>query len=135
MVVHKRKKLIRQRGSKTHGWGAMKKHRGAGNRGGRGMAGSGKRADQMKTWIIKKYGLDNYFGKHGFNIPQKIKQIDNTINIKDLPNKDEINLTEMGYTKLLSKGNINKKIKVIVKSCSKNAKEKIEKAGGQVIIQ
>ena len=117
MVVHKRKKLIRQRGSKTHGWGAMKKHRGAGNRGGRGMAGSGKRADQMKTWIIKKYGLDNYFGKHGFNIPKKIKQIDNTINIKDLPNKDEINLTEMGYTKLLSKGNINKKIKVIVKSC------------------
>jgi len=136
MVVHKRKKLSRQRGSKTHGWGAMKKHRGAGNRGGRGMAGTGKRADQMKSWIIKKYGsVNNYFGKHGFRIPQKVKQVDNPINIKDLPNKDEINLTDMGYTKLLSKGNINRKIKIIVKKCSKNAKDKIEKAGGQVIIQ
>jgi large subunit ribosomal protein L15 len=90
----------------------------------------------MKSWIIKKYGsVNNYFGKHGFRIPQKVKQVDNPINIKDLPNKDEINLNEMGYTKLLSKGNINRKIKIIVKKCSKNAKDKIEKAGGQVIIQ
>ena len=62
MVVRKRKKNSRQHGSTTHGWGAMKKHRGAGNRGGRGLAGTGKRADQMKPLHWK----ERYFGKLGF---------------------------------------------------------------------
>src|SRR3989338_7326522 len=63
MTVNKRKKNSRQRGSHTHGWCAMKKHRGIGNRGGAGAAGTGKRADSNKPsiWHIK-----NYFGKHGF---------------------------------------------------------------------
>ena len=46
MSVNKTKKVGKYRGSKTHGGGHMKKRRGAGNRGGRGMAGTGKRADQ-----------------------------------------------------------------------------------------
>src|SRR3989338_7387915 len=62
MTINKRKKNDRQRGSKTHGWGAKKKHRGQGNRGGRGMAGTGKRADSKKPSIWK----EDYFGKHGF---------------------------------------------------------------------
>ena len=127
----KRKKKIRQRGSLTHGWGAKKKHRGAGNRGGRGMAGSGKRADQKKPTIIKEFGLKNYFGKHGFKRKNvsKIK----TINIGDLNfDKQDINLTELGYNKLLGKGIPNKKYIIQVKSFTKKAKEKIEKAGGQI---
>ena len=48
MVTNKRSKDTRQRGSNTHGWGAMKKHRGAGHRGGRGNAGTGKRGDAKK---------------------------------------------------------------------------------------
>ncbi|MBT7062960.1 50S ribosomal protein L15, partial [Candidatus Woesearchaeota archaeon] len=36
MVIRKQKKSVKQRGSRTHGWGAGKKHRGAGHRGGRG---------------------------------------------------------------------------------------------------
>ena len=54
MTVNRRKKVVKQRGSHTHGWGSKKKHRGAGNRGGRGMAGSGKRADQRKPSILKE---------------------------------------------------------------------------------
>ena len=120
------------RGSKTHGWGT-KKHRGAGNRGGRGMAGSGKRADQRKPTIIKEYGLDVYFGKHGFTRPQKITKQAKTINVGDLNfNKEEVNLEEQGYTKLLGKGKPNKKYIIHVKSFTKNAKEKIEKIGGQI---
>ena len=45
MTHNKRKKNSRQRGEWTHGWGAKKKHRGAGHRGGRGNAGSGKRGE------------------------------------------------------------------------------------------
>ena len=134
-MIAKRRKNSRQRGSKTHGWGSMKKHRGAGNRGGRGMAGSGKRADQKKTLIINKYGLKNYFGKHGFKRPQKTKRLIKIINVGDLNFENvEVNLKEIGYSKLLAKGSINKKYKIKVESCSKKAKDKIEKAGGQVEI-
>ena len=58
------------RGTSSHGWGSKKKHRGAGHRGGKGMAGSGKRADQKKPTILNLYGND-YYGKKGFRRPQK----------------------------------------------------------------
>ena len=60
-MVVTRKKNTRQRGSKTHGCGSMKKRRGAGHRGGRGAAGSGKRGDCKKPsiWKNKKYVLIN----------------------------------------------------------------------------
>jgi len=131
MTVKHRKKNTRQRGKTTYGFGSMKKHRGAGNRGGRGMAGSGKRADQIKTWIYKEFGHD-YFGKHGFTRPQSMQKQDIIINIESLPDQDNINLTEKGYTKLLSKGFPKRKYHIIVSACSKKAKEKIEKAGGKI---
>ena len=86
MPVHKRRKFTRMRGQRGHGWGAKKKHRGAGNRGGRGMAGSGKRADQKKPTILKLYG-NEYFGKHGFNRPQKVIEKIKAINLDKLQNK------------------------------------------------
>src|SRR3990167_8968506 len=104
----KRKKSHRMRAQTTHGWGAKKKHRGSGNRGGFGMAGSGKRADQKKPTILKLYG-SSYFGKHGFRRPSKLLKKIKTINVEEL-NKfkdDNINLKELGYDKLLGKGNLN----------------------------
>src|SRR3989338_6066788 len=116
----KRKKNSRLRGSKTHGWGAMKKHRGAGNRGGRGLAGTGKRADQMKTLHWK----ERYFGKFGFR-PGGAKEKIMAINIIDIEEKiDElcskkmieknddvfvVDLKKLGYNKLLGKGKVTKK--------------------------
>ena len=51
----KRKKVSRMhgRGMGTHGWGARKKHKKSGHRGGTGMSGTGKRADNKKTLITK----------------------------------------------------------------------------------
>lgn len=132
-MKHKRKKISRMRGRRWHGFGAGKKHRGKGSRGGTGMAGSGKRADVKKPTILKLYG-NAYYGKRGFHRPQKvIKQI-RAINIIDLPkfNKTEINLTELGYDKLLGKGKVKQKYNIKVKLYSKSAKEKIEKAGGKI---
>lgn len=132
-MINKRKKVVKYRGSKTHGGGSKKKRRGAGNRGGRGMAGSGKRADQKKPMILKLYGSE-YYGRHGFKRPpETVKQL-KTINVMEL-NKfegDNINLKEIGYDKLLGKGSINKKINVYVEHVSKHAVEKIKKAGGVV---
>ena len=53
---------------------------------------------------------------------------------KQADNKTEINLTQMGYTKLLGDGNIAQPLRVIVAQCSEKAAEKISKAGGEVIL-
>ena len=132
-MINKRKKVVKYRGSKTHGGGSKKKRRGAGNRGGRGFAGSGKRADQKKPMILKLYGSE-YFGRHGFKRPPEVVKKIITINLVEL-NKfegDNINLKELGYNKLLGKGSINKKLNVYVEHASKHAVEKIKKAGGVV---
>lgn len=147
MVVNKRKKFSRQRGSHTHGWGSKKKHRGSGNRGGFGMAGTGKRADQMKTLIWKD---EHYFGKYGF-ISKGVKEKINAVNIdfieenldkflsKGLASKQEnfyfIDLEKLGYNKLLGNGRIINKYKIKAKYASGNAIEKIKQAGGEVILE
>jgi large subunit ribosomal protein L15 len=150
----KRKKNIRQRGSKTHGWGAMKKHRGAGNRGGRGNAGSGKRGDQKKPsyWNAlrphdQKKGKA-YFGKHGFASVQPVDYV--IINVQELNRQlpswaaekkvtksgdsYTVDLGTLGYTKLLGTGKISHKVKVTVRKASPGAVEKISAAGGSVTV-
>ncbi len=96
MTINKRKKNARQRGSWTHGWGSKKKHRGAGNRGGRGMAGTGKRADSKKPSIWK----ERYFGKYGF----KKKGVKKQIKIVSVIYLDE-NLNKLLEKKLVKKKN------------------------------
>jgi len=144
MVVHKRKKKTRQRAHTTHGYGSMKKHRGAGHRGGRGNAGSGKRADSKKPSIKN---LNTYFGKHGFK-KKNIKTIIQSVNLKTIADnlnnwihqelvKEEggvyvIDGQKVGFNKLLSSGKISKKMKITVPFASKKAVEKVQNAGGSV---
>ena len=109
------------------------------------MAGSGKRADQKKPTILKLYG-SSYFGKKGFT--SKIKKDIKSINIQTIENRlyswlkkgilkkqDDImniNLKELGYDKLLSKGKIKNKFNIEVEYASKKAIEKIQKSGGKI---
>tara|TARA_Y100000034_G_scaffold26979_1_gene32093 strand:- start:1488 stop:2075 length:588 start_codon:yes stop_codon:yes gene_type:complete len=143
MSINKRKKNSRQRGSKTHGWGSMKKHRGAGSRGGRGKAGSGKRGDQKKTqyWgltISSLRGIKKKSPKKNIINVQTIEsKLDKWLASKKIEKKNDtyiINLDKLGYGKLLSKNLIKSKLDITVKECSKKVKEKIEKAGGKVNI-
>jgi|SRR3989344_7670945 len=131
MVVRKRKRRVKMRGSKFHGF-AKKKHRGGGSKGGRGMAGSGKRAGQKKMSVLKDFG-GKYLGKVGFTSIHESKE--KCINIRDLPSEKEINLTKLGYSKLLGKGEISRAVKIIVKSASKGAVKKIEDAKGEVVLE
>ncbi|HIH05382.1 TPA: 50S ribosomal protein L15 [Candidatus Woesearchaeota archaeon] len=144
MVVNKRSKKSRYRGSQTHGGGAKKKRRGAGHRGGRGMAGSGKRADSKKPSIWK----EPYFGKRGFTSKSRRKK-DAVINLnlleERLPqfiaqgsaSKDKetisVDLGKAGYTKLLGGGVARTRMKVTVSYASQQAVERIKQAGGDVI--
>jgi len=139
MTARRRKKSNRFRAKTTHGWGSKKKHRGAGNRGGRGMAGSGKRADQKKISIIKEYN-NQYFGKHGFVRQPKIKRL-KAINLGLINQK--INLCKKEgnyyvfdaskYEKVLSNGTLTEKFKIIGNSFSKKALEKIKNLGSEAI--
>src|SRR3989344_9625392 len=117
-----RKKKTRQRGLRWHGWGAKKKHRGKGSRGGKGWGGSTKH----KRSYVYTYAPD-HFGYKGFH---SLKKKDNAINVGDLEKlgKKEIDLSEMGYEKLLSKGNVSSALTVKVSKFSAKAKEKIEAA-------
>ena len=144
MVVKKRKKVgkYRGKGSGTHGGGARKKRRGAGSRGGRGRAGSGKRAGH------KKYGI--VLGRRGFT-SKSTTPASKTLNVgtftTDFVHKSMaagkiikegnyylIDLAKLGYTKLLGAGNTAFKLKIKVSSCSPQAVEKIEAAGGEIIL-
>jgi large subunit ribosomal protein L15 len=146
MVVNKRSKNSRHRGSWSHGYGSRKKHRGAGSRGGKGLSGTGKRGDQNKPTHWKK----KYFGKKGFKKKGFKKDYD-TISIHDLENSIEklisqklaskegdvysVDLTKAGYGKLLSQGKINSKFKITIEEASKKAIEKIKSNGGEIILK
>lgn len=149
MVINRRKKNTRMRGAKTtHGYGSKKKNRGSGNKGGKGMAGSGKRADQKKPTILNIYGPD-YFGRKGFRRPQKVFKKLKTINLSDLDRKIElflqkklvakegnfyiVDLAKLGYDKILGSGFVNNKYKIKTNFISKNALKKIQDKGGEVI--
>jgi large subunit ribosomal protein L15 len=134
MVVRFRKKSRRMRGSHTHGWGAKKKHRGAGSQGGRGQAGMLK---HKKSWMLK-YD-PHHFGKIGFKVPLEVKSKVNAITLKDLDilarklNKTEIDVSEFGYDKVLSNGKLTQTLTIKAKKFVEKAKQKIEQAGGKAI--
>ena len=83
----------------------------------------------------------DYFGKSGFTSPQSLHRHENPINLKKLEElaqagqqeKPQIDLTALGYTKLLGSGQVTKVLTVKVVSYSKVAAEKIKKAGGEIL--
>jgi large subunit ribosomal protein L15 len=138
-MPHKQRKTRKMRGSRTHGYGRIGQHRDAGSRGHR------KVGRHKHLWSYVTAHEPNYFGKHGFTSPQSLKRKENTINIKQLNNLPteistekgaaHVNLTSLGYTKLLGTGKITKPLIVNVPNCSKTAEEKIKKAGGRILTQ
>ena len=144
MVVRRRKKNSRQRGSSTHGWGSMKKHRGKGNKGGAGKAGTGKRGDSKKP----SYWKSRYFGKVGFKKRKNIRKV-TALNLIDIEQKINIWLNQkkiskegdtfiidcgsLGYNKLLGKGFIQNKLKIMVDAASERAIKKVQEKGGEVM--
>jgi large subunit ribosomal protein L15 len=132
------------RGSRTHGRG-KKAGRGAGLRGGRGLAGLHKH----KYKRMLKYFPD-HFGDYGFKRPPGSRKEKNCINIMELEEaipkllkdgiatkeKDTVNLNleSLGIHKLLSRGSVRTKLKLEVREASQRAKEKIEAHGGTIIL-
>ncbi|MEM5872720.1 MAG: uL15m family ribosomal protein [Candidatus Aenigmatarchaeota archaeon] len=136
MVVRFKKK--RRRGERTY-HGRHGYPRGGGNRGGRGRSGK----FDHKLMHFLKYERDEQKGfKYPLRREKKIINLQHLSNLIDRlilngeinENNIEIDLNKFGYEKLVSKGEINKRIIVKVKSATKRAIEKIEKLGGKVIL-
>jgi large subunit ribosomal protein L15 len=139
MKIKKTKKHTGARGQTNHGHGARKKAKKSGHKGGVGMAGTGKRADQKKSLVLKKYG-NKYFGRRGITSRPTAKKKNLVINVGDI-SRDYVGLEKrfgkdgvlemVGY-KVLGNGEISRKVKIKVDEVSDGAREKIEKAGGSV---
>ena len=128
-------------GSRTRGRG-HKKGRGAGLRGGRGNAGC------HKTKRIMYERVGRVWGAHGFKRPQSVVSANNSINLKTIEENSEswitegiatkkgkvvsVDLTEMGYDKLLGTGSTSQSDKLTISAASAKAGEKIEAAGGEI---
>lgn len=143
MVRRVQKRSRKYRGSRTHGWGAGKKHRGKGNVGGKGYAWD------KHLWVqMLKYDPD-HFGKHGFkSIYKKETAPPSIVNVGWLDeaaelllqqklaekegNKIKIEAAKVGASKILGSGKVKRPLIIVCDGCSKIAKEKIEKAGGEV---
>jgi len=146
MTTNRRSKKSRHRGSHRHGYGDKKRHRGAGHRGGRGNAGSGKEGDCKSPTFVR---IKDYFGKHGFisksracvcavNVGYFDTHLDSLVLTKEIEKKGDvyhINCEKLGYNKLLSKGPVTHKLEITVDVAVEKAIAKVEAAGGKVITE
>lgn len=134
-MANRKKKIEKKRGTRTCGYGGMRKRRGKGVRGGKGYSGGFK---HMKSWL-QKYEPD-HLGKRGFTPKSdKCTKEVRVISLSRLENlafkngKTEINAADFGFDKVLGSGVITKALTVTAKAFSAHAKEKIEEAGGKAV--
>lgn len=90
-------------------------------------------------WEIGKTGFTpvNTHYQKAINIGDINLGLDKLIELgktKQADGKIEINLGELGYTKLLGNGKITHPLRIIVAQSSEKASQKIIQAGGQVIL-
>ena len=127
------------RGSRTQGYGRVGQHRARGSRGYR------KPGRHKAGWSYILRQEPDYFDKRGFISPVKkdvkiinLKKLDE-IAIKFLAKKKAgnkqilVDLSEMGYDKLLGEGRITVPVSVKIDACSRIAQRKIEEKGGKIL--
>ncbi len=144
MQKRKSKKITKMRGVRSAGYGRTKGHRAAGQRGGKGMAGSEKH-----HYIKVMQENPKYFGKWGFKRPQKVVENIVIVNIGDIDEaadrlvergvasmkgkKYNIDITKLGIDRILGSGKVTRKLDLIgVKSITPRAREKVTSSGGSV---
>lgn len=148
MKLKKRRKSGRYRGSQTAHRGAKERTRGSGNRGGKGMAGTGKRADHHKSYVLRYFGKE-YWGKDKAlrrgSTPPKL----NVINLGNIQRtlasliaqgkakeseKGMYEITLTGY-KVLADGDFALKAHITATAASRSAIEKVKAAGGELKVE
>jgi large subunit ribosomal protein L15 len=136
-MPHKLRKIRKTRGSRTQGYGRIGQHRKTGSQPYR------KAGRHKQLWSYVTTYEPDYFGKHGFTSRQSKTRNTSVINLAGLealaskvPVQNDmpqiIDLTAMGYAKLLGTGKITKALTIKVEAASKTALEKVAQAGGKI---
>ena len=128
----KPKQKKKRLGERTFGKGNTKNKRGAGNRGGKGNAGLAK---HKFSWVTAND--PDYFGTYGFVRPNR-KEID-VLNLFELNQKAILGKLEKKGNKfyfefkgkILGSGAVSVPLVIKALGWSKNAEEKVKKAGGE----
>jgi large subunit ribosomal protein L15 len=119
--------LKKFRGSRTHGGGTHKNRRGAGSRGGHGNAGGCKHHFQREMMRGRA------MGKHGF-YKHNAKEVD-VVNVGELDSMaGDDGRIDLGKMKVLGRGKLARPVSVSAAAFSAVAREKIEEAGGEVVV-
>ena len=139
-MPHRLRKVRKNRGSRTQGWGRVGQHRRTGSKGRRNAG----RHKALWSYVVK-YEPD-YYSKVGFTSPKSLRNEVKVINVGTLngiaaklstgiQDKAVVDLSALGYKKLLGTGRVTKPLTIRVASCSKSAAEKVKNAGGQVLTE
>ena len=131
------RKTRKFRGSRTHGWGQIGQHRASGHKGGLGQAGMHK---HLYSTLLKD---DPYHFGHDSTHPPHPNLVRKWASVRDLDDifakfgkqeggKKLIDLTELGFDKLLGGGQTKNAYVVKVEKFSASAEEKIKQSGGEV---
>ncbi len=142
-MIRRRKKVRKMRGSRVHGYGRISGgHRKSGQRGGKGGAGL-----RGQHWILTiKQGRIRQRGFNRNANPIKLRPR-RTINLKFINShlqewkqqgiidaEGKLDLGALGYDKVLGTGTLSEALTIVAPAFSEKAKERIESAGGTVII-
>ncbi len=141
MPVNKRSKY---RGSRTCGGGTHKNRRGAGNRGGRGRAGSRDhkftRGTVFAQFVYGKNGFKHYHCPEITGDVLDIGEIDQIVPFmleNGTATRDGdvivINVADLGIEKVLGGGKVTHKMNITATAFSQQAVSKIEAEGGQAL--
>jgi large subunit ribosomal protein L15 len=133
------RKVRRQRGSRTHGYGQIGQHRHSGKQGGHGNAGLHK---HKWSWLI--LNDPDHFRRDPFK-PLGARKVPRWANVGDLGSFAErsdgksgpisIDLDSRGVEKLLGGGDVTRAYNVKVSSYTERAKQKLEEAGGKILTE
>ncbi len=133
------RKTRKHRGSRNHGWGQVAQHRASGHKG--GLGNSGLMKHHFSTMLKEDpdhFGHDSTHPPH----PNIIKKWTSVRDLDDLfaksgkkeGEKNILDLTTLGYAKLLGGGKVKNAYVVKIKQSTASAKEKVKQAGGEVLV-
>jgi large subunit ribosomal protein L15 len=111
------------------------------------QGGHGNAGWKRHRWSsVIRYGWE--IGKTGFTpvnpkyqrainidqLSQNLQTLSEQGKTKSAGNRIEIDLGQIGYTKLLGRGNVTQPLRITVAQCTEKAASKISQAGGEVVL-
>lgn len=133
VTKRKGKKTRKHLGKRSHGRGNVKRGRGAGCRGGRGMGGIDKHKWSWAMNVDK-----DYYSKHGFHRPNKT-EVDrvNLYEINQLAVLNKLEKKGDKYVfqfqgKVLATGSVTVPLSIKAVAWSKNVERKLKETGGEI---